>query len=380
MLIPAAVGFDINCGMRFHVSDLTLDQFLAHKQKLVELLRGDYLLGTRDIPISPSCFHALFDTGLIGFVLSMFTDRNGLLAKTDVREQEADTRRILLQGSLRGDYRLAPESLTDRTRDVIRSEDLGTIGSGNHFVELQVVEEILDGSRAYAWGVKKGYVACMIHSGSRLVGKWIGSNYTSKAKAAWPKEYKFPTSGIFPIVDPDAINAYILAQATASNYGFVNRMLLAEMMRSRMREVFGESTQLSLVYDLPHNITLQEGDKNVTRKGACPAYVDQPVIIPGSMGASSYLMVGCGNERFLQSASHGAGRSYTRNDLHHQGMKRTEKELGLTGIECVTLREERRIEEAPVAYKDIDKVIDIQVRHGIVTPVARMRPLVTFKG
>ncbi len=105
----------------------------------------------------------------------------------------------------------------------------------------------------------------------------------------------------------------------------------------------------------------------------------QPVIIPGSMGAPSYLLVGLGNEDWCCSASHGAGRSRSRFDLSRRGNQESEAELGLTGVDCVTLREERRIEEAPAAYKPIAPVIDAQVSAGLVQVVARMRPILTFK-
>jgi tRNA-splicing ligase RtcB len=118
----------------------------------------------------------------------------------------------------------------------------------------------------------------------------------------------------------------------------------------------------------------------VARKGACPAGADQPVIIPGSMGASSFLCVGLGNERFLRSASHGAGRATARGGMGRSVRDAAHRSaLGLDGVECVTLREERRVEEAPAAYKPIGPVIDAQVEAGMIGLVARMRPVLTFK-
>ena len=117
----------------------------------------------------------------------------------------------------------------------------------------------------------------------------------------------------------------------------------------------------------------------MTRKGACPAYSGQPVIVPGSMGAPSYLLVGLGNDRFLRSASHGAGRARSRFDMSREGVDKSDTALGLTGVDCITLREERRIEEAPAAYKPIQPVIDVQVEAQIVGIVAKMKPVLTFK-
>ena len=116
-----------------------------------------------------------------------------------------------------------------------------------------------------------------------------------------------------------------------------------------------------------------ENGRHVVRKGACPAHDGQTVVIPGSMGASSYLCVGKGNDRFLHTASHGAGRVRSRNDMSRVA------DLGLDGVDCVTPRPERRVEEAPAAYKDIDAVVGVQVAAGVVDVVARLRPLLTFK-
>ncbi|MEH2041839.1 RtcB family protein [Nostoc sp.] len=234
---------------------------------------------------------------------------------------------------------------------------------------------------AHAWGVRKGQLAFMIHSGSRNVGKFIGGMWRDKAKATWQKGLKYPDSQIFPLSTyshPELVASYLQAEATAANYAFVNRLLLAELLRLRLREVY-KDVEAPLVYDLPHNITLAEGEGWVTRKGACPAHLGQAVIIPGSMGAYSYLMVGRGNAAFCNSASHGAGRIRSRFDLSRKGASQSEAELGLTGVDCITLREERRIEEAPAAYKPIQSVIDVQVEAEMVDVVARLSPVLTFK-
>ena len=221
----------------------------------------------------------------------------------------------------------------------------------------------------------------MIHSGSRNVGKYIGGLWRDRAQRAWPQPHKYPPSRLFPLsldVNPGLVEDYLQAEATAANYAFVNRLLLAELLRLRLRQIYGE-VEAPLVYDLPHNITLPEGKGWVTRKGACPAHAGQPVIIPGSMGTSSYLLVGQGNEHTCCSASHGAGRLRSRFDLSRRGAKETEAELGLTGVDCITLRDERRIEEAPAAYKPIAPVIDRQVEAGMVKVVAKLQPILTFK-
>ncbi len=249
------------------------------------------------------------------------------------------------------------------------------------FVEIQVIEAIEDKNIAYDWGVKKGQLAFMIHSGSRSVGKYIGGMWRDRAWKAWQIGTAYPNSRLFPLSsggNPNLVSDYLQAEATAANYAFVNRLLLAELLRLRLRQVYG-NIAAPLVYDLPHNITLPDKNRWITRKGACPAYPGQPVIIPGSMGSSSYLLMGLGNEQFLSSASHGAGRAKSRFAMSRQGACHDEASLGLTGVDCVTLREERRIEEAPAAYKPIQPVIDTQVKAGMVKVVAKLQPILTFK-
>ncbi|GAA6619213.1 RtcB family protein [Scytonema sp. NUACC26] len=380
-VIPSAVGSDINCGMRLHVANLTIDQFLAKRNQFVELMKGDYFFGTRDVTMKARTMQALFQHGVPGWVDAMLDEPTGSFVKSDLHELLTESDRIFLNGSMEGDWKLAPEELLPKD-GLVRDGGLATIGSGNHFVEIQRVERVENRALAHAWGIKEGQIAFMIHSGSRNVGKYIGGMWRDKAKAAWEKGVKYPDSHIFPLsvhFHPQLVTQYLQAEATAANYGFVNRLLLAELLRLRLREVYGD-VEAPLVYDLPHNITLQEGKGWVTRKGACPAYEGQPVIIPGSMGTPSYLVVGKGNPTFCSSASHGAGRVFSRFELTRKGASQSEEALGLTGVDCITLREERRIEEAPAAYKPIQPVIDVQVQANMVGIVARLSPVLTFKG
>ncbi|MGF1934771.1 MAG: RtcB family protein [Nostoc sp. ChiQUE02] len=387
-VIPGAVGSDINCGMRLHVADLTIEEFLAKRDQFVERMKGDYFFGTRDVTMTAQAMQALFQYGILGWLDAMLDKPTGSVVKSDLQQlaQESDGsanargERIFLGGSMNGDWKLAPEELVPDA-GLVRDGGLATIGGGNHFVEVQRVDKVENRPLAHAWGVREGQLAFMIHSGSRNVGKYIGGMWRDKAKATWQKGLKYPDSQIFPLSThshPELVASYLQAEATAANYGFVNRLLLAELLRLRLREVY-KDVEAPLVYDLPHNITLPEGQGWVTRKGACPAHAGQPVIIPGSMGAYSYLMVGRGNPAFCNSASHGAGRIHSRFDLNRRGASQSEAELGLTGVDCITLRQERRIEEAPAAYKPIQSVIDVQVKAEMVDVVARLSPVLTFK-
>ncbi|MEH2295457.1 RtcB family protein [Nostoc sp.] len=379
-VIPGAVGSDINCGMRLHVVDLTIEEFLAKRDQFVEKMKGDYFFGTRDVTMTADAMRSLFQYGVPGWLDAMLNQPTGSVVKSDLQQLAQESDRIFLGGSMDGDWKLAPEELVPDA-GLVRDGGLATIGGGNHFVEVQRVDKVENRPLAHAWGVREGQLAFMIHSGSRNVGKYIGGMWRDKAKATWQKGLKYPDSQIFPLSThshPELVASYLQAEATAANYAFVNRLLLAELLRLRLREVY-KDVEAPLVYDLPHNITLPEGQGWVTRKGACPAHVGQPVIIPGSMGAYSYLMVGRGNPAFCNSASHGAGRIYSRFDLNRRGASQSEAELGLTGVDCITLRQERRIEEAPAAYKPIQSVIDVQVEAEMVDVVARLSPVLTFK-
>ncbi|MEZ4450727.1 MAG: RtcB family protein [Nannocystaceae bacterium] len=380
MVIPAAVGSDINCGMRLHVVDLSPERLLAARGPLIELMKGDYFFGTRDLPMSAATMRGLFHEGALGFLDAVKRAPLGLMARVDLGAIEAELERVHLGGALDGRARWAPEDLVP-TDGVVRDGGLATIGGGNHFVEIQAVEEIVDRRLGHHWGLREGQVAFMIHSGSRGVGKHVGAVWRDRARKLWPQGLRHPETGLFPLSLADqaeAVAGYLEAEATAANYGFVNRLLLAELLRDRLRQIHGD-VAAPLVYDLPHNITLPAAGAGrwITRKGACPAGEGQPVIIPGSMGAASYLAVGRSSDRFLASASHGAGRARSRFSMGRR--PQTDAELGLEGVECITLREERRIEEAPAAYKDIGPVIECQVAEGMIDVVARMRPLLTFK-
>jgi tRNA-splicing ligase RtcB len=376
MVVPAAIGSDIHCGMRLHTLDVDVDHFLRHKQAVVAELSGHFFGGTRDVALSTAQFRALFADGLEGLATSLERGpRTGVFAHLDLsalREQQA---RIFDGGVLTGSDAWMPAGLIDNTLDVVRDDGLGTIGGGNHFVEVQVVDEVVDRTRAFQWGVRRGQLAVMIHSGSRHVGKHVGRIFAEKARRAWPAGLPYPRGELFGLSEeytPELTADYIAAENAAGHYAFVNRLVLSELVRQTLQKHLGD-VDMPLLYDVPHNLTRREQGRFVVRKGACPAHAEQPVIVPGSMGTSSYLAVGRGNDLYLSTASHGAGRAITRHDMSRV------KDLGLNDVECITPRAERRIEEAPAAYKPIAPVIDVQVAAGIIDVVARLRPLLTFK-
>jgi tRNA-splicing ligase RtcB (3'-phosphate/5'-hydroxy nucleic acid ligase) len=380
MVVPAAVGSDINCGMRLHVVDLSVEDFLAQRDKFVELMKGDYFFGTRDVTMTAATSRAMFNDGIPGWLEQMSKQPLGSVAQSDFAQLWREIDAVQFLGSMAGNPCWAPSELIPAV-GLVRDGDLGTIGGGNHFVEIQEVVEIRNPRLAYQSKVKVGQLAIAIHSGSRTVGKYIGGMWRDKAKAAWLKGCPFPNSSLFSLsttTNPDLVAEYLEAEATAANYAFVNRLILAELLRLRLRQVYGDLAA-PLVCALPHNLTFPHPHGWIVRKGACAAAMGQLLITPGSMGAASYLLAGLGNDRYLNSAAHGAGRTISRFELTRAGANYTESDLGLTGVDCITLRSERRIEEAPAAYKSIDRVIDTQVSAGMVEVVAKMRPILTFK-
>lgn len=375
-VFPQLVGDDINCGMRLHSTDIPLDSFACHRNQLVSLLKGDFFAGTRDLPQTGATQYEMFENGLPGWLETSKASRLGSLAASDFSQIENEIyNHVYCQGSHWGSANSAPQDLVPLDSDrIIRDDGLATIGGGNHFVEIEVVDEIYDRVAAYHMGLRLGCLTFMVHSGSRFVGKYIGGLWVDKARKAWPKDLRYPESKLFGIPDNSPLyDGYLRAEGTAANYGYVNRLLLAELVRLRMRQVWRSEIEAPLVYDLPHNITLFEYGQMVVRKGACPAHDNQPVLIPGSMGAGSYVLMGLGNKDWLSSASHGAGRLHSRGEMRHVS------DLGLSTVDCVSLREERLIEESPAAYKPITPVIEAQVSTGIVSKVARLRPILTFK-
>ena len=377
MVIPQAIGTDINCGMRLHKLDLTYDKFLAKKDLWIKKLKGDLLESTRNIPVTPLSMKSLFEEGIGGFFDEMKrSKKEGIFQNINFDLINFEMSKLHISAFEKGNSNYAPESLQNMSRDLIRDPSLATLGGGNHFCELQVVTELVDKQKAYENGLKVGQLVVMIHTGSRDVGFYVGNRWKDKAKEAWPKGLKHPEHKIFPI-NGDLAKEYLLAMHSAAHYATLNRALIAELVRQRTIELFG-NIDCSLVIDVPHNIILQEDIGNVHRKGATPAYENQNLLIPGSMGHDSYFLNGLGNESWLKSASHGAGRSISRNKIMFKA-KKDKNFLGLNKIECITLKEERLIEEAPAAYKEIGPVIQSQVEEKTIEVIAKFSPILTFK-
>ena len=370
-VIPAAIGTDINCGMRLLTTGLSLAALAPDKTRLVSRLQSVLLQNERDVPVPTVAFKALFDAGPLALIEALRPQ--GLWATVDRARLKAEVAGAIGLSEFRANSRHAPEAFVG-ARETFRDPCLGTPGAGNHFVELQVVDEIHDRHAAYAAGLKAGDVVVMIHSGSRDLGFHVGTRWMDRARAAWPVGVKHPESKLYALAGPLA-GEYLEAMGVAARYAWLNRVVLAELVRKVLAESFG-AEHSRLVVDVPHNVVLAEHGTNIHRKGATPAREGDLALIPGSMGDHSFVVQGLGNDDWLRSCSHGAGRRVRRQALRSLSFQ---QEDGRLAWECVTLREERRIEEAPQAYKPIGPVIEAQRQAGLIRTVARLRPWVTFK-
>lgn len=368
-VIPAAIGTDINCGMRLLTTGFNVTKHAPFKDALIANLTRVLLENSRDVPAHSKAFAALCDVGPSAF-LDMLP-KEGVWASADRDRLQRELAHCIGLNEFGGSRHYAPEAWFGR-EGVMRDPGLGTTGGGNHFVELQIVEQILDRHAAYQAGLVKDDVVVMIHSGSRDVGFYVGGRWMDRARAEWPVGQKHPASGLYGLHGKLAYE-YMEAMGVAARYAWANRMVLAELVRQQLQNTLGHADS-ALIVDVPHNVILREHGLNIHRKGATPAREGELALIPGSMGDASYLVTGLGNPDWLWSCSHGAGRRMRRQDV-----RRLRHQAAEGRWQCVTLREERKIEEAPQAYKPIGPVIDAQESAGLITAAVKLRPWVTFK-
>jgi len=412
-VVPAAVGNDVCCGMRLVVTDVTADELAPHVDALARPLRRAYFEGGRDVPLSPRQREAILRSGVAGLA-DTFADNAelGVWRGLGADDLAGDLARTHLGGAL-------PATGLHTFGDWVRSSggahsrdaQIGSIGGGNHFVELQVIDGVSDGGVAHAWGIGRGRVTIMAHSGSVGLGHLVGGWFADRARAIFPAGVAQPAHGFFvlPTDGPHAAESarYLDALANAANFAFVNRIVLVRLAIAALEEVLGREIDARLVYDAPHNLIWPgDGRRHLHRKGACPApgpdpsipelaWTGHPVIIPGSMGAASWLLAGDGNDDALCSACHGAGRSVARGAARHVDPAVWDRARATLRVvtpvdvadpilrrrrDVVARHEDRLKEEGPWAYKDVTPVVDTVARAGIARKVARLWPLLTVKG
>lgn len=396
---PGAVGFDINCGVRMLAFDMDADD-LPDPAKFARRLGGRVPSGTSgrggvDLT-SRDLMHVLEEGALAAADL-------GLGAVDDV---------LLLESRGRLDAEL--EGVSQRALER-GATSLGTLGSGNHFAELQAVEHVVDAETAEAWGLYEGQLVAMIHSGSRGLGHQVCTDHVrhlerqfTSEDGGWRHEtydWWIPDRQLAaaPRHSPEA-EAYLGAMGAAANYAFANRAVLSQRLITALEVHTRSSVEWSTVYDVAHNIAKDEehvidGKRctcSVHRKGAtrafpgshdglCPEHkaTGQPVLVPGDMGTGSWLMAGpkTAMNAAFGSSCHGAGRRLSRAAARKQvDVPELMERLRAAGVHLKHGTERGLAEEAPEAYKPVDDVVDATEEAGLARRVAKLVPRVVVKG
>lgn len=392
---PGGVGYDINCGVRLLRSNLRKEDLLTKMKDLVTALFSEIPSGVGSkgrMRLGPADEKKIMTKGAAWAV------ENGLGEQSDIEKMESG-------GHIEG---ADPSLVSDKAYERGRAQQ-GTLGSGNHFLEIQHVDELYDEKAAGALGLFEGQITVMIHTGSRGFGHQVCSDFLEVMERAAGKyriELYDRELACAPFQSPEAQD-YLAAMRAAANYAWANRQCIMHWTRETFMKVLGASPRelgMSLVYDVAHNVAKVEdhiinGKKKklvVHRKGATRAFppghpelpeiyrpLGQPVLIPGDMGRASFVLLG--TEKAMQetfgSTCHGAGRVMSR----HQAIRKAKgraiwRELEDKGIIVRSAGRSTLAEEMSEAYKDVSEVVEVVHRAGISTKVARLRPLGVVKG
>ncbi|MBU1998120.1 MAG: RtcB family protein [Candidatus Omnitrophica bacterium] len=392
---PGGVGFDINCGVRMLKTSLTFDDIKDKVKDLVYRLLSDVPSGVGskgDIRVSHKEEREIFING------AKWAVEQGYGIKEDLECTEEF-------GAIEG---ADPQAVSERAYERGKAQS-GTLGSGNHFIEIQVIDQLYNRDVCDELGLDLGQITIMIHSGSRGLGYQVCEDYTRSMVNCLNKyQINVPDRQLScaPVKSFEG-HAYLGAMKCAANYAWANRQCLMHLTRLSFSKVMGVSWQklgMYLIYDVAHNIAKIEkynidGEEKklcVHRKGATRAFgpdnpalperykkIGQPVIIPGDMGRNSYLLVGTkkAEQETFGSTCHGAGRVKSRTEATRTiNVDYLLKELESKGIIVKASGRKTLVEEAPSAYKDVNEVVDVVHNAGISKRVCRMRPLGVIKG
>jgi tRNA-splicing ligase RtcB len=397
VISPGGVGYDINCGVRLLRTgvareDLGPGELRAVVKEMYRSIPTGVGEGRRDLRLDGSRMAAVLRDG------ARWAVEQGLGQSDDLESLEEG-------GCLPG---ADPELVSPRARERGAGQ-LGTLGSGNHFAEVQHVARVFDEAAASAFGLRQGQVTVMIHSGSRGLGHQVCTDHL-KAMLATAEKYgiRLPDRQLCcaPLASPEG-RRYLAAMAAAANFAFANRQVMTHWVRRSFAAALGgpaERLDIEVVYDVCHNIakleTFEVDGRTrrvcVHRKGATRAYppghaqvpaayraVGQPVLIPGDMGRASYVLAGARGayEESFGSACHGAGRRLSRGEAKRRARGRSVvDELAAKGIVVMAAGMATVAEEMPEAYKDVSEVVEVVHRAGLARRVARLEPMGVIKG
>ncbi len=387
---PGGIGYDINCGVRLLRTNLKKDEIYPKIKELLESLfkHTPAGLGSSNIRVSKEQVDEILKKG------AKWAVENNYGTKDDLEFCEEN-----------GEMDLADPKAVSKCAKDRGFKQVATLGSGNHFLEVQYVEEIYDKKAAEVFGLEKNQVVLMIHCGSRGLGHQVCSDYLREMEQTFPEIVeKLPDRElIYAPASHPLCKKYFSAMAAAANFAWCNRHTIGHQSRIAFSEVFPES-KLGTVYDVAHNIAkIEEHEIDgklkkvyMHRKGSTRAFgpnnpeipktyrkIGQPIILPGSMGTASYLLVGTEKAEAISFAStaHGAGREMSRHEaLRHFTGEGIKQELEKHKIFIKSASWKGIAEEAPGAYKDIDEVVEVSYKAGIGDKVARFRPIGVIKG
>jgi tRNA-splicing ligase RtcB len=395
VISPGGVGYDINCGVRLLISSMEADEVKPYIRTLIGSLYRNVPSGVGKrgaIKLSPSQMDQVLEKGAAWAVKQGY----GI---------QGDLEHIEERGGMAG---AEARAVSTRAKERGKSQ-LGTLGSGNHFLEIEEVVEVYDEEVADTFGLFPGQLAVQVHSGSRGLGHQVCTDYVRLLQEAVRRyNIKLPDRELVcaPLDSPEGRD-YFAAMAGAANYAWANRQCLTYLTRRTFEKVLAgkvKSWELTTVYDVAHNIAkIEEYEVDgrrtklcIHRKGATRAFgpgqpelpeiyraVGQPVLVPGDMGTASYVLVGTEEamKASFGSTCHGAGRVLSRRAAKRQirGDK-LKAELEAQGIQVRAGSMPGLAEEAPDAYKDIERVVNVVHRAGLAHKVAKLRPLAVMKG
>ena len=396
VISPGGVGYDINCGVRLLRSNLNVNQVKPHLKNLINELFNSIPSGVGSegaIKLTRSELDELLIEGVDWAIEHGY----GYKQDSEVCEEK---------GRMTG---ANPESVSDTARKR-GAPQLGSLGSGNHFLEIQQIQEIFDENAAKVMGLEKGQITVLIHCGSRGFGHQVCSDYLRYSEKSLKKYNIELIDRELACVPNNSIEGenYRKAMYSALNFAWSNRQIITHFTRKTFEKIFSSSEtglDMKLVYDVAHNIAKVERHKVdgegmrdlvIHRKGATRAFpagmeqvpekyrrIGQPVIIPGSMGTASWILVG--NKKSLDlsfgSTAHGAGRTMSRSAAKKSyTVEKVKAELDSKGIYIKSLTKNGIVEETPLAYKDVDSVVNVSDKLGIATKVAKLVPIGVIKG
>jgi tRNA-splicing ligase RtcB len=389
VISPGGVGYDINCGVRLLKTNLTKSEFMKKRDEVLNELYKNIPSGVGkggELKISDKEMNEILETGV-----------QWALKKGYAKEQ--DIERIEDMGNLENSD---ASKVSQRAKARGRNQ-LGTIGSGNHFLEVQYVDEIFDDRTAKVLGLEKNQVTVLIHTGSRGLGHQTASDYIHKMEREFGIENLPDRELVYAPLKSELAKDYIEAMNASANFAFVNRQIITYKIRESFEKYFPDA-KIEIVYDITHNIAKFEpfrinGKKVelcVHRKGATRSFgagrkeipeeyrkIGQPVLIPGSMGTASYVLLGTkkAEEFSFASTAHGAGRLLSRSRAKEEITEaQLKKDLEKEDVKFRTGSIKGMLEEAPKAYKDIEEVVRVVDELGISKKIARLKPLLVVKG